>query len=95
MADDVERHPGPALAATRSTRPEIKIKALSLNCRGLREHKKLKLILNNTHKIMRLTNIAMVLLQETLITNDSTLNLSWRGNWSSHQEQGTGEGVQH
>ena len=79
QANDVETNPGPR-TGPRTDQPETKLMLLTQNCRGLSEEKKLKHLLNNSHKIARSSASFIIALQETMITNDKKLTFGWRGN---------------
>ncbi len=72
LMHDIETSPGPA--------PTRTFKILTLNCRGLGNIDKTRLLLN---KIYQLANKEPVvaLLQEMMITRDDYISLAWRGKY--------------
>jgi endonuclease/exonuclease/phosphatase (EEP) superfamily protein YafD len=72
LQHDVEVNPGPE--------QKISLKAITLNCRGLGDINKFRLLLN---RIKKHSNYAqtIVMLQETMISSDDYLKLAWRGKY--------------
>ena len=70
-AGDVERNPGP---------PPPTLKVITYNCRGLKDRKKLKRVLNSCHKIINSNRNSVINLQETHLDNSekSALDVMWR-----------------
>ena len=73
-AGDVEPNPGP-----HDHQPEIKLTLVSQNCRGLKDERKLKHLLNNCHRVAKSSSNFVIALQETMITDDRRLRFGWRG----------------
>ena len=86
-AGDVEMNPGP-----RNPQPETKLTLVTQNCRGITDEKKLKHLLNNSHKLGKRGQKYIVALQETMITNDSKIKYGWRGNHVFTAGTGHGRG---
>ena len=55
-----------------------KLKIITMNCRGLGEIEKFRLLLNKAYDIMQKGKMVMMM-QETMITNSRYLDLAWRG----------------
>jgi len=68
---DVETNPGPSSPA---------MKVITYNCRGLKDQKKLKRVLNSCHKIINSNRNTIINLQETHLdlTDKSRLDLMWK-----------------
>lgn len=89
LSGDIEPNPGPHPAET----PETSIRILTQNCRGMGEHKKLKLILNKSQAFLKKkSSMSAVLLQEIMIKDDSQINIAWRGNYVFTPGTGHGRG---
>ncbi len=65
LMHDIETNPGPA----------VKLKIITINCRGLGEIEKFRLLLNKAYDMMQKGNMIMMI-QETMITNSRYLNLA-------------------
>ena len=93
---DIESNPGPCFTAPRTRSTPLssgkKIRIITQNCRGLNEHKKLKLTLNNSHKSFQHVSHSIIALQETMITHPDNLNVGWRGNYVFTPGTGHGRG---
>jgi hypothetical protein len=76
---DVELNPGPSL------------KIITLNCRGLGNQEKFRLILNRAYDIIN-KSLAIIMLQETMIINDNYLKMAWRGNYVFTPGSGNSKG---
>jgi len=72
---DIELNPGPTSADSIA----LKLKIITLNCRGLGNVDKFRLLLNKLNKFMTKHNI-IALLQETMIVDESYVKMAWRGN---------------
>jgi hypothetical protein len=72
---DVELNPGP----TNVTNNKVMLTIVTLNCRGLGSTDKFRLILNKAYELTT-KGETIILLQETMVTNDNYLKLAWRGN---------------
>ncbi len=70
LMHDIELNPGPA--------KKISMTIITLNCRGLGDIDKFRLLLNNITKIVK-NSPSIIMLQETMILTDSYLKLAWRG----------------
>jgi exonuclease III len=53
---------------------------ITLNCRGLGNINKFRLLLNKMYEVIHNTQ-AVIMLQETMILDDSYLKMAWRGNF--------------
>jgi len=69
LRNDIEPNPGPN-----------RLNVITLNCRGLGNIDKFRLILNRCYDITSKTT-AIIMLQETMITDDNYLKLAWRGKY--------------
>ena len=70
LLNDIETNSGPG----------EKLKIITINCRGLREIEKFRLLLNKAYNTMQKGKIIMMI-QETMITNSRYLDLTWRGKY--------------
>jgi hypothetical protein len=70
LINDIETNPGPG----------EKLKIITINCRGLGEIEKSRLLLNKAYDIMQKGKLIMMI-QETMITNIRYLDLAWRGKY--------------
>ena len=78
---DVETNPGPG----------EKLKIITINCRGLGEIEKFRLLLNKAYDIMQKGKMIMMI-QETMITNSRCLDLAWRGKYVFTPGTGNSQG---
>ncbi len=69
LSNNIEPNPGPN-----------KLKVITLNCRGLGNIDKFRLILNRCYDIMNRMSV-VVMLQETMILDDNYLKMAWRGKY--------------
>jgi hypothetical protein len=83
LIHDIESNPGPAPAA--GCRSNITV--VSLNCRGLGNTDKTRLLLNKIYALPQ-NQPLIVMLQETMIVSGKYLELAWRGKFI--QTAGTG-----
>ena len=81
----MESNPGPG-------KPGKDITIVTQNCRGIKDHHKLKAILNNSYRLVKQADLGIVCLQETMIKKDKSLGLSWRGNYVFTPGSGHGRG---
>jgi hypothetical protein len=72
LINDIEPNPGPDRNAT--------LNVLTLNCRGLGNIDKFRLLLNKIYNLARKGPV-VALLQESMIINDNFLALAWRGKY--------------
>jgi hypothetical protein len=86
LMHDIETNPGPT---NNIKNKEIKI--VTLNCRGLGNIDKFRLLLNRVYDIMK-TGQIIVLLQGTMILDPSYLNFAWRGNYVFTPGTGNSQG---
>jgi hypothetical protein len=78
---DIETNPGPG----------DKLKISTINCRGLGEIEKLRLLLNKAYDMMQKGKMIMII-QETMITNSRYLDLAWRGEYVFAPGTGNSQG---
>ena len=103
LSGDIERNPGPESTGQqkdstgnwgkkKNSFNEIDI--VTYNCRGLKDYKKLKRLLNTCSKILQKCRLGIVLLQETHLDRDGTkkLDLMWRGKYVSSPGEGASRG---
>ena len=81
LMNDIESNPGPG----------EKLKIITLNCRGLGEIDKFRLLLNKAYDIMQ-KNYMIMMIQETMITNSRYLDLAWRGKYVFTPGTGNSQG---
>ena len=86
-ASDVESNPGPE-----DKRPETKLTLITQNCRGLKDDRKLKHLLNNCHNVTKSSRDYVIALQETMITDDQRIKFGWRGSHIFTPGSGHGRG---
>ena len=80
--NDIETNPGPG----------EKLRVVTINCRGLGDINKFRLLLNKAYDMMQKGSLIMMI-QETMVTNSRYLDLAWKVNMFSHQEQETVKAV--
>jgi len=68
-----------------------KLKIITINCRGLGEIEKFRLLLNKAYDVMQNGNMIMTI-QETMITNSRYLDLAWRGKYAFTPGTGNSQG---
>jgi hypothetical protein len=83
LIHDIESNPGPVPVALRKSN----ITVVSLNCRGLGNMDKARLLLNKIYALPQ-NQPLIVMLQETMIVSGKYLELAWRGKFI--QTAGTG-----
>jgi len=66
---DIETNPGPA---------NSKLSVITLNCRGLGNIEKSRLLFNKMYKLSRNSN-TIILLQETMVSDETYVKMAWRG----------------
>jgi hypothetical protein len=81
LQNDIEANPGPG----------EKLQIITVNCRGLGDIKKFRLLLNKAYNIMQKGKMIM-LIQETMITNSRYLDLAWRGKYVFTPGTGSSQG---
>jgi hypothetical protein len=83
LVHDIETNPGPT--------NKTSLKIMTLNCRGLGDINKCRLLLN---KIVKLANVSptIVMLQETMILTDNYIKLAWRGKYVYMPGMGNSQG---
>jgi hypothetical protein len=81
LQNDIEANPGPG----------EKLQIITLNCRGLGDINKFRLLLNKAYNIMQKGKMIM-LIQETMITNSRYLDLAWRGKYMFTPGTGSSQG---
>jgi endonuclease/exonuclease/phosphatase (EEP) superfamily protein YafD len=69
---DIEPNPGPEM--------QSKMTVITLNCRGLGDVSKMRLLLNGCYRLTR-QGETIILLQETMITSSKYIELAWRSNF--------------
>ena len=92
---DVESNPGPAYNGATSgcgkmsnpdkdRKKKHPVEIITYNCRGLKDYKKLKRILNTCANVIGKNKLSLLMLQETHLEAESVrkLTLMWRGNFS-------------
>jgi exonuclease III len=83
LMHDIEMNPGPTNKVT--------LKIVTLNCRGLGEMNKCRLLLNKINRIVS-NSPAVVMLQETMIITDNYLKFAWRGKYVHTPGNGNAQG---
>ena len=68
-----------------------KLKIITMNCRGLGEIEKFRLLLNKAYDITQKGKMVMMI-QETMITNSRYLDLAWRGKYIFTPGTGNSQG---
>jgi hypothetical protein len=88
---DVELNPGPALGRIDNAN---KMEIITYNCRGLKEYKKLKRVLNKCSQILKENKLSLIMLQETHLGINETnkLNVMWRGGYVAAPGEGASRG---
>jgi len=72
LMHDIELNPGPD--------KNVRLTILTLNCRGLGNMDKFRLLLNKIYKLKQKGSV-IALLQETMVVSDNYLALAWRGKY--------------
>jgi len=84
LMNDIKPNPGP-------DHSKVSLTVITLNCRGLGDIEKFRLLLNRINrKIQNAT--AIVMLQETMILTDNYLQLAWRGKYLFTPGTGNSQG---
>jgi hypothetical protein len=73
LENDIETNPGPPGPTVNA-----KLTIVTLNCRGLGKIDKFRLLLNKAAKLCTKQN-AVILLQETMVTDERYVQMAWRG----------------
>jgi hypothetical protein len=81
LMHDIESNPGPNLLLT----------LVTINCRGLGNINKFRLLLNKAYEYVQ-KGPAVICLQETMIVSDRYLELAWRGNYVHTPGLGNSQG---
>ena len=97
-AGDVETNPGPGpenqdhVRVNKEGKENVQI--LTYNCRGLKDYKKLKRILNTSAGLIKKERLSIILLQETHLGREAEgrLKLMWRGNFILSPGEGRSRG---
>ena len=101
LAGDVESNPGPLDSRssavggkTNSTNERNLIEIITYNCRGLRDYKKLKRVLNTCSGVVTKNKLNLVFLQETHLEQDANtrLGMMWRGGFCLSPGAGNSRG---
>ena len=97
LCGDVERNPGPDYQ--KGVKPPGKethssMEVVTYNCRGLKDYKKLKRVLNTCSTIVKSKPLSIILLQETHLDSNSIkkVNVMWRGKYASSPGAGGSRG---
>ena len=79
---------------TKREENEVTAEVITYNCRGLKEHKKLKRMLNSCHNVINRNKLSIIFLQETHLEKKETekLRLMWRGNFCISPGEGASRG---
>jgi hypothetical protein len=85
LYNDIESNPGP-------TDNDTKLIILTLNCRGLGNVNKFRLILKKATLAINENQKTVIMLQETMIKNDSYLKLTWKGAYAITYGNGNSQG---
>jgi len=70
LMHDIVTNPGPG----------GKLKIITINCRGLGEIEKFRLLLNKAYDMMQ-KGKKIMMIQDTMITNSRYLDIAWRGKY--------------
>jgi hypothetical protein len=81
LINDIETNPGPG----------EKLKIITINCRGLAEIEKFRLLLNKAYDTMQKGKMIMMI-QENMITNSRYLDLAGRGKYVFTPGTGNSQG---
>ncbi len=84
LYNDVELNPGPALNGN--------LKIVTLNCRGLGNIDKSRLLLNKLGRLIKENPNTVIMLQETMIKNDHYIKLAWKGAYAITYGCGNSQG---
>ncbi len=87
LCHDIETNPGPI-------RKDIgkSLTLITLNCRGLGKLNKFRLILKKAWELIQKNQNTIVMLQETMITNEKYLDLAWQGRYAITYGTGNSQG---
>ncbi len=83
---DIEENPGPI------QKNGTKLVIVTLNCRGLGNVDKFRLVLNKANQILKENPNAIIMLQEIMVKDDKYLKLSWRGSYAITYGTGNSQG---
>jgi len=92
---DIEKNPGPVhLRGTPNKETHSPMEILTYNCRGLKDYKKLKRILNTCSASVKLKPLSIFFLQETHLDSNSIkkVNVMWRGKYVASPGAGGSRG---
>ena len=103
MSGDVEENPGPNTpddggSTNNSPDPRVKshdhLEVITYNCRGLKEYKKLKRVINTFAGIIKKRPLSIMFLQETHLGTESInkIKVMWRGNFTLSPGEGGSRG---
>ncbi len=84
---DIELNPGPIRAA----RSDMNLTIISLNCRGLGKVDKFRLLLNKAYELVKKGNF-ILMLQETMVVDETYLSMAWRGQYAFTPGTGKSQG---
>ena len=86
---DVELNPGPVRISDYN---EMEI--ITYNCRGLKDYRKLKRVLNSCAGVIKAKHLSLILLQETHLIKEeeNKLRVMWRGGYVASPGQGASRG---
>ncbi len=87
LCHDIEPHPGPTGSPTNET-----LTLVTLNCRGLNNIDKFRLLLNKAYKLLANNPNTVIMLQETMIIDCKYLDMSWRGSFALTPGTGNSQG---
>jgi hypothetical protein len=88
---DIEPNPGP-IDQAHSTDKNKSITVITLNCRGLGNLKKFRLILNKAARFLTKNPYTIIMLQETMVSNERYLDLAWKGKYAITYGTGKSQG---
>jgi hypothetical protein len=81
LMNDIETNPWPG----------EKLRVVTINCRGLGEINKFRLLLNKAYDMMQKGSI-IIMIQETMVTNSRYLDLAWNGKYVFTPGTGNSQG---
>jgi len=104
LSGDVELNPGPdrdreadkngesGISSSRNASNDLEV--ITYNCRGLKEYRKLKRVLNSSANIIKCKPLSIIFLQETHLDCNASkkINIMWRGNYALSPGEGGSRG---
>jgi exonuclease III len=82
LASNIEKNPG----------PKIELTIYTLNCRGLNNIDKFRLVLNKSSSVIKQNPNTVIMLQETMVKYKKYLDLAWRGDYVFTPGTGNSQG---